>query len=69
MKKVTIKNYFHGTQVVVLAGENDDEQETWFQIQAAANEEREASGPAHRKLRRVERTLCGFEGCTCGTVG
>lgn len=62
---VTLTNSFHNTQTVVRS-RSPDASEAWYQIQATAATSNAPSAKA--RLRRVERALCGIEGCKCGTV-
>ena len=66
MRKITLTNSFHDTEITVLT-EYDSEGETWFHIHEpifCGN-----PTPAQRaKYRRVRNVLCGSDDCTCGTV-
>jgi hypothetical protein len=70
MHKFTLTNSFHGTSTSVLCDYRDGEvsqiQVYSDLVDAASREYR--FGPARRRLNRVRNALCGFSGCTCGTV-
>jgi hypothetical protein len=68
--KLTLTNSFHNTTVTIHSDE------PWEMLlyradyalmkrpsQRSAEDER-----VIRQVRRVEKTLCGIEGCKCGTV-
>lgn len=64
---VTLKNTFHGTEVVVRSATADPEQ-TWVNIQSAVYAANQPTNAAKAKLRRIEKILCGMSDCRCGTV-
>jgi hypothetical protein len=65
MKKMTLTNSFHGTEVTILVRDETESPAEAIQIL----EWRAARDPAAaRALRRVWRDLCGIPGCQCGTV-
>jgi len=68
MKKITLKNAFHGTRITVLSATPDDARETWLAIQYEALYAHAPTSAALAKYRRVCRALCGIAGCTCGVV-
>lgn len=53
MKKVTLKNNFHGTQCNVIPKETKS---GWLVL-------------THSQMKAAERKLCGMDGCTCPTFG
>jgi hypothetical protein len=66
MKKMTLKNSFHNTEVTMLVPNGiETQREALDRL-----EQRAANGDPSfvRTLRRVQRALCGVEGCQCGTV-
>jgi len=67
MKKITLRNSFHGTEIEILA---PDYCEGSLDAWAWAQEEvyRDQTNAAKQRLRKIERTLCGCEGCQCGGV-
>jgi hypothetical protein len=67
MKTIKLQNSFHGTSIrvrVPQAWADDPNDGPWMNIQQAA----QTSEKWARTLRRIERTLCGMQDCTCGTV-
>lgn len=66
MKKITLTNDFHKTEITVLSN-FDTASETWYNIQLA-RWDGFAPPAAKAKYRRVYRALCGIDGCCCGTV-
>lgn len=66
MKKITLTNSFHDTEIAVLS-DYDSASETWYHIQEPI-----FAGyptPAEKaKYRRVRNALCGYEDCMCGIV-
>ena len=66
MKKVTLKNSFHGTEIAILH-EEDNAADAWQEIQSAAAMEYHY-GPARRRLARIRNRLCGSTDCKCGVV-
>ena len=67
MKTITLENSFHNTEVRVR-GPWDDQWEAWEDIQRAVYGQVFPSRAAKRRLRRVEKALCGMDDCACGTV-
>jgi hypothetical protein len=65
MKKMTMKNSFHDTEVTILVPNGIDHADAYSWLERRADRWDEA---AARTLRRVRRTLCGITGCSCGTV-
>lgn len=67
MKNFVLRNSYHGTSVVVRSSASSAE-EAWYQIMADVHSRPHPSSAAKRRLRRIEQTLCGIEGCQCGIV-
>lgn len=68
MKTITLKNSFHNTEVRVR-GPWNNQWEAWQDIQGAVyGSIGLPSKSAQRRLRRVEKALCGMKSCACGTV-
>lgn len=65
MKTITLKNDFHGTETNIRFDARDAD-EAWYQIQSAAQDPRNTT--SRRRLRRIEKALCGMTDCKCGTV-
>ncbi len=66
MKKITLTNSFHKTEITVLSSHNTAT-ETWFQIQCARHDAR-ATKAEKAKYRKVFKALCGQTDCCCGIV-
>ena len=66
MKKVTLKNSFHNTELTILS-EEENAATAWQEIQMAAAVE-DHYGPARRRLARIRNRLCGSTDCKCGVV-
>jgi hypothetical protein len=58
-------NDFHHTSMIIR-GEWDDQEDTWFYITGQWACYRDKS--ARRKMLQIAKTLCGIEGCECGIV-
>jgi hypothetical protein len=67
MNTITLTNSFHGTRVNVRTNA-DNQQDAWFEIQAAVYGQAHPTAAAKARLRRVEKALCGMKDCRCGTV-
>ncbi len=67
MNTIILTNSFHNTSVKVRTAV-DNQQEAWFEIQAAVHGQAHPTAAARAKLRRVEKSLCGIEDCKCGIV-
>ena len=70
MKRMTLENSFHETNVTILVPSDVDNQaDAWYWISQEASREW-TSGPARARYNRVRRTLCPShrEGCKCGVV-
>ena len=67
---VELTNSFHGTSCRIVVSSDYPEGSEYSELQADAYREQSdwVYGPARRKLARIHRTLCGCDGCTCGTV-
>lgn len=59
----TLTNSFHNTSTTVRF--SYPVEDPWMEIQQDANDG--VSGAA-RRLRRVQKALCGHKDCKCGTV-
>jgi len=70
MKKMTLKNKFHNTEVMVVVPDNiaSSAGEAWFFIQDQVYGASHPTEAAKARLRRVRNALCGRTGCTCGVV-
>jgi len=68
MKKIMLRNRFHGSEVTVIVPDYCEEDEAWFWVQALVHAVHCPTEAAERRLRRVENTLCGSKDCQCGTV-
>jgi hypothetical protein len=67
MNTITLTNSFHGTRVKVRT-DADNQQDAWFEIQAAVHGQSNPTAAARAKLRRIEKALCGIKGCKCGVL-
>lgn len=61
MKKITLKNSFHGTQVEIHS-ESATAQEAWLEAQL------DQSANGRDTERRIRKALCGVSDCKCGIV-
>ena len=66
MKKITIRNFFHNTQVTVYSNATTG-REAWEEIAAAAIGVNHPTKKDKEKYRRVMKMLCGIDGCQCGS--
>lgn len=66
MKKVTITNSFHNTQVTVVSDASTG-REAWEQIVGEAFGANHPTPADKAKYRRVMKALCGIDGCQCGS--
>ncbi len=69
MKRLVLRNVFHNTSCVVFGREGESAHDFWLRLQCYEGclgkvEVRRAT----RRIRRIERVLCGLNGCRCGTV-
>ena len=62
MKIETLKNSFHNTSIRILGGFA-----TWDHLQMLIFTGR-ATNADKARLRRIEKALCGYADCCCGTV-
>lgn len=70
MKKITLKNDFHNTEITVIS-DYDTARETWYHIQENIHAYRagDAPTPAQKaRYRRIFKALCGSDDCCCGVV-
>ena len=70
MKKLTLRNTFHGTKCVILAEESISPWAAYQAVMAQAYTSRgsDTQRKARRKLARINKTLCGMDGCKCGII-
>ncbi len=61
MKKITLKNSFHGTEIVIYS-KSETAHDAWIEVQI------DQSANARKTERKIRKALCGFSDCTCGTV-
>ena len=70
MKKVTLTNSFHNTSCAVMVPDaiaDLGQSEIWNNITYPLYTG--SATPAQKaRIRRIERTLCGSNDCTCGVV-
>ena len=70
MKKLILKNSFHGTACTILADEGISPYAAYQQIACLAYGAQNADERRRNrvKLNRIRRALCGIAGCTCGII-
>lgn len=78
MKKMTLTNNFHNTEITILVPDNtEDQKEAWEYLQSEAlrvypESSRYgtpvSSSKEYRRLKHVQDTLCSDINCYCGTV-
>jgi hypothetical protein len=61
MKKITLKNSFHGTEVEIFS-ESEIPSEAWLNMQL------DQSAKGRKIERRIRKALCGMSNCKCGIV-
>lgn len=64
MKKIKLINVFHNTEVIILS-DCDNNLDAWTELQWNAYGRQDPK--AIRKMKRVEKELCGCDDCKCGT--
>ena len=70
MKKIILRNSFHGTACAILAGEGDSPYAAYQDILCLAHGAQDYAERRRNlaKLRRINRTLCGMADCKCGII-
>lgn len=67
MTKITLGNSFHGTRITILADEEMAAEGTCA-YRVLCERAQNGDTNARQRARRIERTLCGSDDCTCGVV-
>lgn len=70
MKKLILRNSFHGTQCVILADEGDSPYAAYqtIAVTAYSSMDTDEQRRARRKLARINKALCGMSDCKCGII-
>jgi hypothetical protein len=67
MHKVILTNSFHNTKCTVLSNEISPYDAWYNDVIRGANLGWDVLPSERKRYLRVWNTLCGIEGCTCGT--
>lgn len=65
--RVTLRNTFHGTSCTVEAEPGQTAADAWLDIVERGSSSN-CRPKDRRRYLRVQRALCGIEGCKCGVV-
>jgi hypothetical protein len=69
MKKMTLTNDFHNTEVTILVPTHiTDMYEAWEWMEEKTQGYPPYDYKLERKFKRVKRALCGVDGCCCGVI-
>lgn len=71
MKKITLKNSFHGTQITILAENHESPGDFIERLEITAYRRdipRKVSQSAQKRLSKITKALCGMSDCSCGTI-
>ncbi len=64
-KKLVLRNSFHNTKIVIIAEDGVSPYAAYQDVACAASC---GDKNARRKLRRINKVLCGMQDCTCGII-
>ena len=70
MKKLILRNSFHGTECTILADEGDSSYAAYQDILCRAHGAQDYAERRRNqaKLNRIRRELCGMADCKCGII-